>query len=260
MRIITNADDFGQDDDTVAATIECFERGALTSATIMPRMPATQKAVDFARKHPEFSFGVHLTFVRENDGTPESPVSPAATVPSLVDADGRLLPSNKVRWQALFNRIPVEQIERETSAQIQFLLDQGVKISHVDSHGHLHKFAPLRAALKRVLPRFGINRVRGAQDIYLSRPLRSPTYWFGGRWRRKLRSLFRTPEHFFMPAAADAGWPQLLLPRVKGDTLEVGVHPGYSESWRDDERKNIQAFAPSLIAAGAHQLITWNEL
>ena len=38
MQLIVNADDFGLSDDTADATIECFERGALTSATIMPAM------------------------------------------------------------------------------------------------------------------------------------------------------------------------------------------------------------------------------
>jgi hypothetical protein len=39
MKIITNVDDFGYSDDTVAATIECFEKGAPISATIMSKMP-----------------------------------------------------------------------------------------------------------------------------------------------------------------------------------------------------------------------------
>src|SRR5436190_2722497 len=104
MRIITNADDFGQDDDTVAATIECFERGALTSATIMPKMPATQRAIEYARSHAQFSFGVHLTFVRENERTPESPICAGGEIPALVDPDGRFPDSDKVRWQALFGR------------------------------------------------------------------------------------------------------------------------------------------------------------
>ena len=40
LQLVVNADDFGQSDDTVDATIECFEAGALTSATLMAGMPA----------------------------------------------------------------------------------------------------------------------------------------------------------------------------------------------------------------------------
>jgi len=41
-------------------------------------------------------------------------------------------------------------------AQLGRIRDLGVAISHVDSHGHLHKFKPFCAALKEVLPRHGI--------------------------------------------------------------------------------------------------------
>jgi predicted glycoside hydrolase/deacetylase ChbG (UPF0249 family) len=260
MRIILNADDFGQNDDTVAATIECFERGALSSATIMPKMPATPRAVAFAKEHPQFSFGVHLTYVRESDGTPESPICSTAEVPGLVDADGRFLPSNLVRSRALLGRIPVDQIERETAAQIESLLERGIPVSHVDSHGHLHKFKPFRQALERVLPRLGIRRVRSVQDVYLTRPLKSPTFWFGPLWRAKLRRRFEAPEHFFMPdSLADRDWPTALLARLKGASLEVGVHPGYQEAWRAADRAAVQDFTGRAKAAG-HEIIGWKDL
>lgn len=258
MRIILNADDFGMDQETVRATIECFERGALSSATIMPKMPATAAAVEYARSHPQFSFGVHLTYV--SDGV-ERPVSEPADVPALCAADGQFLPSQTVRLLAVRNRIPPDQIERETVAQIALLRDAGVPISHVDSHGHLHKFAPFLQALQNVLPRFGIGRVRTAQDTYLRRPLKSPTFWYGPVWRRKIRARFVTTDRMFMPTSpADARAMPDLLPRLRGDgSIEVGVHPGRREDWRDAERAAAEAFAAQARAAG-HALITWNDV
>ncbi|HJQ74852.1 MAG TPA: ChbG/HpnK family deacetylase, partial [Gaiellaceae bacterium] len=66
LQLILNADDFGLSEDTVAATIECVEAGGLTSATIMPGMPATEDAIAFALRHPELGFGVHLTVTGEH--------------------------------------------------------------------------------------------------------------------------------------------------------------------------------------------------
>src|ERR1051325_6810400 len=128
MRIILNADDFGWDADSVRGTIECFERGALTSATIMAKMAATGKAIEYAKANPQFSFGVHLTL--GGDG-PEVPLSDPKDVSDLVGADGHFLQSNKVRVKALLNRISVDQLEREITAQIEFVRDSGVAISHV---------------------------------------------------------------------------------------------------------------------------------
>jgi len=261
MRILLNADDFGFSPDTVDATIDCLRSGAILGATIMPKMPATAAALDFARSRPDLSFGVHLTF--GGDGI-EAPLSPPADVRDMVGPDGRFLQSNRVRWRAVFGQIAPDQIDRELTAQLQFIFDAGIRPSHVDSHGHLHKFAPFRRALARALPRFGIARVRSAQDIYLRKPLRSPNYWIGPWWRRQLRKRFRTTDHFYMPASAwDRAWPDALirdvLPRLPGATLEVGVHPGREEAWRADEAADVRRFALAAREAG-HELIGWRDL
>ena len=70
MLVVVNADDFGSSSDTVRATIECFEAGALTSATIMPGMPATDEALAYARSRPDLSFGVHLTLTGDGEERP----------------------------------------------------------------------------------------------------------------------------------------------------------------------------------------------
>ncbi len=257
MKIVLNADDFGLSSDTVRATVECFESGCLTSASIMAGMPATGEAVSFALEHPQYSYGVHLTFVGDGE---ERPVAGAEAVPDLVDERGRFPRTNTVRLRALMRRLPAAQLDREIDAQISAIRDLGVPVSHVDSHRHLHKYAPFRAALARVLPRFGIERVRNVQDLYLRRPLGSPTYWLGGVWRRGLMRTFTTTSHFYMATSAgDADWSPLLarLEPVGADTtLEVGAHPGYAESWRDGERRALAAFAAEAGARG-HTLVSW---
>jgi predicted glycoside hydrolase/deacetylase ChbG (UPF0249 family) len=256
MRIVLHADDFGASADTVRATIECFEAGALTSASIMPAMPATADAVEFAKAHPDLDVGVHLTFVGEGD---ERPLSPPDEIPGLVDEGGRFLATRTIRLRALARRLPVEQIEREMKAQISAVRDQGVEISHVDSHRHVHKLPSFREALARVAPGFGIERVRAVQDVYLRKPRKSPTYWLGGRWQKALARDFTTTDHMYMPTSAgDVAWEQPLLhiTRDLHGTLEVGVHPGYGD-WRDGERTSVLAFA-DLARRDGHELVGWN--
>jgi predicted glycoside hydrolase/deacetylase ChbG (UPF0249 family) len=252
MDLIVNADDFGASEDTVRATIACFEAGALTSATIMPGMPAARLAFDYARAHPEFGYGVHLTFV--TDGV-ERPLADPAEIPALLGPDGRFLPTGRARRLALLRRLPVDQIARELEAQIAFVRDHGVPLSHVDSHRHMHKLGPFREALRRVLPRFGITRVRNVQDVWLGRPLRSPTYWLGPLWRRALMRRFTTTEHFYMPPGEDGTWPERLLAAVEPlrGSLEVGLHPG-----RGGEGEAAVALAER--ARDRHRLISWKEL
>jgi len=257
MRLIINADDFGYDADTVAATIARLEDGTLTSATIMARMPETKAAIDYARKRPDISFGVHLTYVCD---TVEAPVCPASEVPALVRPDGRFLTSNTVRMLAVRGQIPVSQIICETQAQLSLIRDHGLVVSHVDSHGHLHKFRPFRAALEEVLPRFGIRRVRAVQNIYLRRPWTSPTYWLGALWGAGLRRRFATTDYFFMSASAgDANWSHSLIDRQLPGVVEVGVHPGLREEWRRNESMAAAELA-ALARARGHELITWHAV
>jgi predicted glycoside hydrolase/deacetylase ChbG (UPF0249 family) len=244
------------DRETVEATIECFERGALTSATIMPNMPATEAAVAFALNHPEFSFGVHLTFVGRGE---ERPLSDPTQVPALVTEQGCFPASQSVRLRAMARRLPIDQIEREMEAQLGRLRDMGLTLSHVDSHCHIHKFAPFMTAMERVLPRFGISKVRAAQDWYISRQFGSPTYWYGRVWKRRIQRRFRTTDHFFMPAnTSDSNSIETLISRVGTGTVEVGGHPGRA-GWRQVEGGALERFS-ALASSSGHSLISWNDV
>ena len=257
MRIILNADGFGHSDDTVRATIECFHSGALSSATIVAKMPATPQAIEFAQKHPEFSFGVHLAFT--NDGI-SAPMSEPRSIPALLNGGGSLLAPQRLRWLALRNKLPADQLEKEISAQISFIRDQGISVSHVDSHGEMHKFRPFVNALVNVLPRFGIKRVRSAQDTYMRKPFKGPTFWAGSFWRRRIMSRFITTDHFFAPTnLPDARAMQDWMPPVTDESIEVGARPGYSDEWRSAERQAVQSFAARALKSG-HHFITWNQL
>jgi predicted glycoside hydrolase/deacetylase ChbG (UPF0249 family) len=150
---------------------------------------------------------------------------------------------------------------REMTAQISAVRDEGVEISHVDSHRHVHKLPSFREALARVLPGFGIERVRAVQDVYLRKPRTSPTYWLGGRWQKALARQFTTTDHMYMPTSAgDVAW-EMDLGRIALDldgSLEVGVHPGY-EGWRDEERTSVLDFA-ALARSNGHELVPWKAL
>ena len=66
MNIIINADDFGYSADTVESTIKLFEANVISSATIMSSMPGTEYAVDYAKKNPKYSFGLHLNYITDD--------------------------------------------------------------------------------------------------------------------------------------------------------------------------------------------------
>ena len=257
MRIIANADDFGLSISTVEATIEGFESGALTSATIMVNLPGTAKALEYAKAHPEFSFGVHLIYCTDDL---ERPLCPPESIRDLVTETGAFYDSNSVRKRALLGKIAKDQIACETEAQLAILSDSGIPISHVDSHGHLHKFPLFQKALRPVLAKLGIQRVRSIQNVFLKNPRKKPTYWLGKLWRRSIKAHFLTTPYFYMPAASgDVRWSDALLAQIDLDgMLEVGVHPGPKE-WRYQELVDMQEFAVQAKERG-HEFVTWRSV
>ena len=258
LQLIVNADDFGQSEDTVEATIECFEAGALTSASLMPQMPATQRALAFAREHPELGFGVHVTL---SSDPAERPLSDPELVSCLVREDGTLLSTREVRVKALTGRLVPQQLEREIEAQVRARPRRR-------RLGLARRLAPAPAqvragpgGVRERAARLGIRRVRAVQDIYLSRPLRSPTYWLGRRWRASIRRAFETTDHFFMPSKTERPWSEPVAEVVRGlgaASLEIGVHPGFAEEWRDRDRIAVVELVRAL--RGRVQLVDWRAL
>lgn len=263
MRVILHADDFGFDKDTTAATIELLECGALSSATIMATMPAADEAIRYASKHPEYSFGVHLTYV---DGLRPATLLKNTT---LTDKDGVFYPSNDVRKKAILFKLSKSEIVEESLAQIKIVRSAGVKISHLDSHGHLHKFPSFLTALPEIKKRSGVQRVRRVQNIFLQRPGLSPTTILNSCFDWRIAHTCKSTDYFYMSANnMDTGWADAILQQM--DTLphnaiiEIGVHPGHAdteeERWRIAEYNDIKEFAQKLRASGKHQIITWNEI
>jgi hypothetical protein len=60
-----HADDFGMCRAANLATMELLECGGITSATIMPPCSWAPEACAFAKDHPQYAIGVHLTFTSE---------------------------------------------------------------------------------------------------------------------------------------------------------------------------------------------------
>lgn len=148
-KLIVNADDFGLTSGINQAVMKAHREGILTSATLMAGGLAWQEAVALAAKTPTLGVGVHLTL------TALKPVLPPERVPSLVDAAGNF---RRQFWRVLvWNK---KEVEAEWRAQIQRLLEAGLRPTHIDSHHHIHLWPPLLTIACRLAQEFGIPAVR----------------------------------------------------------------------------------------------------
>lgn len=230
-RIIVNADDFGLNDHTVEWTIKGFECGALTSATIMAGMSATGKAVEYAKAHPQFSFGVHFYLVDE------TPMCRPDEIPSMIDPKtGKLWQTRKFILRNFAGLIKVEDLKREMRAQYLAIKNAGVPVSHVDGHGHNHRLPQSIKALTELKEGLGFKRVRRCQNLavaggklgLLSRAINRPM-------QKRLADVgFAMTDHFLMNAGKtpDPKWFSKALEGLPEGVTEIGIHPGKDEEWR----------------------------
>lgn len=128
--LIINADDFGYSSGVNAGIIQSHTNGILTSTTLMANMPGTLDAIQLAKKHPSLGIGAHLVL------TTGKPLTNHNT--SLVNPLGNFYHLSD--YQAVRSSFLDEQIFDEWCAQIDFLLAQGIKLTHFDSHHHVHFF------------------------------------------------------------------------------------------------------------------------
>ncbi len=239
------------------ATIECFRRGILSGATLMPNMPAFEPAAAFAREHPEFSYGLHLCL------TDEWPVSDPAAIPTLVAPDGRFWRTAEFFKRALTGRIAGADIRRETLAQLTRMQERGLAVRHLDAHGHVHKAAVVPCALRRALGEFGIATVRRTQNLFYRRP-RLSRRCFNLVANPFIRLLGRTTDYFLMVTGtlgeSDTHWWECCVERLPEGVTEIGIHPGWDEPWRRLDTEPVLQRGRRYLEDAGVQLISFHEL
>lgn len=279
-RLIVNADDFGLTLPITEGTIDAFERGIMTSASLVATGDAFDRAARYAAGHPDLDAGIHLMVVQG------APVLPVDQVSSLVQEAGSFLPGyGEFMARYLSGGVRDEEVEAEWSAQIAKLRGAGVRITHLDSIQHLHLVPGLfRIAL----------RIARANGILAMRFPRVPTVLRRaekGNVRRSLEFLplrlmeqsnlphlnasgIRTPDRFFgfhSSGHLDQKALRSVLFGVPQGTSELACHPGRGEppgspiaGWGYEWREEVEALTSPetrrIIESQGIELTTFSEM
>ncbi|MCU0560040.1 MAG: ChbG/HpnK family deacetylase [Desulfobacterales bacterium] len=163
IRLVVNADDLGLCAAVNAGILCAHRRGIVTAASLMAVGAAFDHAVDGCRSAPGLDVGVHLTLVA---GSPLRPGS------CLAGPNGRFPDSAAALLQRyLTGGIELSEVRAEWSAQIERVLDQGVAVSHLDSHQHVHVLPGLAQICLELAARYGIPFVRvPCERLAMDRP------------------------------------------------------------------------------------------
>jgi len=255
-RLIVNADDFGWSGAVTGGIIRAHREGLVTSTTLMANLEGAAEALARARQEaPGLAVGLHLNL------TEGRPLAPPGEVATLLDREGRLMPS----LATLYRRLRLSggarrAAARELEAQVRWALDHGLRPSHLDSHKHVHQVPPLLPLVIDLARRHGIAAVRTTAELAVpgvARFLPARRNLAGGspgwsaaarvrqaalariarRWGRRARRIVRgaglaTTDWFFGVRATGGISAELLehlLCCAPEGTGELMVHPGEAE-------------------------------
>jgi chitin disaccharide deacetylase len=162
-QLIVTADDLGLTPGVNRGILRAFQDGIVTSASLLVTGSAFEEAVTLARQNPELDVGLHLTLVEQ------PAILGHELLPTLVDETGRFpRTAGEFLRRAFLGHISWDQIEREITAQVARFQKTGLRLSHLDSHQHLHMFPPVFQIIRRL--------TRGMDNVWIRNP--------AGPWRK----------------------------------------------------------------------------
>jgi chitin disaccharide deacetylase len=243
--LIVNADDFALTSGVNRAVIEGHTRGIITSTTIMANMPAFDDAVRLAKDHSSLGVGLHFNI------TQGRPITRPAS--SLTDGRGEFLgQSTALARRMMTGHLRIEEIANELRAQIEKVLNAGLRLTHVDSHKHTHAIPLVCRAVIETINDYGICAVRlprekwsfNGSDISLKMITQSIGAFGLAQLCRlseaRLRGArVRTPDALFGIAETGFWTKERIWKIIEGlpeGVNELMCHPGYD----DDELKIIK--------------------
>lgn len=144
-KVIINADDFGYSSGVNQGILKAHKDGLLTSTTLMANMPGSLEAIKMAHENKNLGIGCHLVL------TCGRPLTYAKTIANEYGVFYSLKEYKKYR-----SNMDDEDIYSEWCHQIDFLLNHGIELTHIDSHHHVHTFKENLEITRTISEKYGL--------------------------------------------------------------------------------------------------------
>jgi predicted glycoside hydrolase/deacetylase ChbG (UPF0249 family) len=241
-----------------AGILRGFTHGLLTSTALLANAPDAHAAIrewrllqgqhaagrlasmeartELREPREPFELGIHLNLTQGRPLTRDYPSQ-------LLDSAGRFCEVGRLFRHLRRSRPAFELALRdELAAQIEFLLDHGIRPTHLNGHQYIEMFPGLRVSLRTLIARYGIRTIRVARERGLFRTtilngLQAKNWslahikrYYAGHFLRDARSWnVDFPGAFF--GTSHAGRVDLRLVHQFLDSgrrsrlIEIGLHP-----------------------------------
>lgn len=151
--VIVNIDDVGIHNDETEASFKALKFGIVKSGSVMVPCPNFNQVIKLWKENPEIDLGIHLTLTCEwGEKYPWTPVLPQTEVPSLYNLQG-------IMWrniEGLLKHAKRKDINMELDAQINKIIDTGLKPSHLDHHMDFYYHSDLFADVMKLSRKYNL--------------------------------------------------------------------------------------------------------
>jgi predicted glycoside hydrolase/deacetylase ChbG (UPF0249 family) len=237
-RLIINADDLGLSEGVNRGIVESAEYGVVTSASMLVNMPGWDDALSRLKAmRTNIGVGLHFNIVAG---------CPLTSAPTLADPEtGAFYSLPQLTIRALMGKVNLNDVGAEFAAQLEKLRTTGIRITHVDSHRHVHALPGIGSVLVDVATAFGIRVMRTPLEplsinaFNLRATLKKLALSVSWRVASATHPRVRRPARqryvdYFFGTSLDGGrsFAQRLnsiVDQVPTGTSEIMVHPGYSD-------------------------------
>lgn len=234
LKKIINADDFGISPGVNQAIAKGFKEGILNSTSIMITLKYAGQAVAMMKDLTGLNVGLHLNL------TNEYPAADPKDIPLLVDENGKFKHGfvNLFLLSFFKPKAMRRQVEIEARAQLEKAQKAGIKLSHIDSHRHVHMIPLIFKIVKKLKEENGIERIRVVNENIFNtmRHNKDKSFLFDGGLVKYLvlKTLaiwnnYKTDTYFYTILytckISSARFNKLKI-SPKFAAIEIGIHPG----------------------------------
>ena len=162
-RMIINADDFGLNKSRTIAIYDAYKSGLITDTTMVANGDAFDEALEIIKNDGEFAqrVGIHLNLTECKPLTSEMQNNTRFTTNGRFN---KYFKSHNPSFTKL-SRDEKRIIYNELDAQFSKLIGNGVKISHVDSHHHVHTGLKICPIVFSLCKKYEIKKIRKRKNI-----------------------------------------------------------------------------------------------
>ncbi len=178
--LIVSADDLGLSESINSGLIKSKAEGIVTALNILASGDAFYDAMSLVRQIKPGEISAHLAL------TETSPVSDAGLIPTLLAADGKFHKSYPGFMPGyVLKTISRQEIYIELKNQMERLKGQGISITSISSHQHIHMLPGVLEIFIRLAKEYNVPAIR-----YLHRDRLSYPYKIGKFFKKAALKIF----------------------------------------------------------------------